>query len=90
MRSTFQRQLTLTVGMILLSFVVLGCSFTSLFYNYMLRQEKSSLSTNASAVAASASATTPTPVRQNVRLQPRVRGALFPSCAFLVVMDFCL
>ena len=44
MRSTFQRQLTLTVGMILLSFVVLGCSFTSLFYNYMLRQEKSSLS----------------------------------------------
>ena len=56
MRSTFQRQLTLTVGMILLSFVVLGCSFTSLFYNYMLRQEKSSLSTNASAVAAFVSA----------------------------------
>ena len=56
MRSSFYRQLTLTVGMILLSFVVLGCSFTSLFYNYMLREEKSSLSTNASAVAAFVSA----------------------------------
>ena len=56
MRSTFQRQLMLTVGMILLSFVVLGCSFTSLFYNYMLRAEKSALSTNASAVAAFVSA----------------------------------
>ena len=56
MRSSFQRQLTLTVGMILLSFVVLGGSFTSLFYNYMLREEKSALSTNASAVAAFVSA----------------------------------
>lgn len=52
MRTSFSRQFGLTAGMILLSFVLLGCSFTSLFYNYMLREEKTSLSTNASAVAA--------------------------------------
>ncbi len=52
MRSSFFRQFSLTAGMVLLSFVLLGCSFTSLFYNYMLRAEKSALSTNASAVAA--------------------------------------
>ena len=51
MKTTFSRQLALTAGMILLSFVLLGCSFTSLFYNYMLRNEKTSLSTNAEAVA---------------------------------------
>ncbi len=51
MRTTFSRQLALTAGMILLSFVLLGCSFTSLFYNYMLREEKASLSTNAEAVS---------------------------------------
>ena len=56
MRSSFYRQLTLTAGMILLSFVLLGCSFTSLFYNYMVREERASLSTNASAVAAFVSA----------------------------------
>ena len=55
MRSTFSRQFALTAGMILLSFVLLGCSFTSLFYNYMLREEKSALSTNAAAVAEFAS-----------------------------------
>lgn len=52
MRTSFSRQFGLTAGMILLSFVLLGCSFTSLFYNYMIREEKTSLSTNASAVAA--------------------------------------
>lgn len=52
MRTSFSRQFGLTAGMILLSFVLLGCSFTSLFYNYMLREEKTLLSTNASAVAA--------------------------------------
>jgi signal transduction histidine kinase len=52
MKGAFSRQLGLTAGMLLLSFVLLGCSFTSLFYNYMLREEKTSLSTNASAVAA--------------------------------------
>lgn len=51
MRTTFSRQFGLTAGMILLSFVLLGCSFTSLFYNYMLREEKTSLSTNAQAVS---------------------------------------
>jgi signal transduction histidine kinase len=51
MRSTFSRQFGLTAGMILLSFVLLGCSFSSLFYNYMLREEKTSLSTNAQAVS---------------------------------------
>lgn len=51
MRTTFSKQLGLTAGMILLSFVLLGCSFTSLFYNYMLREQKSSLSTNAQAVS---------------------------------------
>ncbi len=51
MRSSFFRQFSLTAGMVLLSFVLLGCSFTSLFYNYMLREEKAALSTNASAVA---------------------------------------
>ena len=56
MRTSFHRQLFLTVGMILLSFVLLGFSFTSLFYNYLLREEKTSLSTNASAVAAFVSA----------------------------------
>ena len=55
MRSSFSRQFALTAGMILLSFVLLGCSFTSLFYNYMLREEKSALSTNAAAVAEFAS-----------------------------------
>ncbi len=52
MRTTFSRQLGLTAGMLLLSFVLLGCSFTSLFYSYMLREEKASLSTNAQAVSA--------------------------------------
>lgn len=52
MRSSFSRQMALTAGMLLLSFVLLGCSFSSLFYNHMLREEKSALSTNASAVAA--------------------------------------
>ena len=52
MRSAFHRQLTFTVGMILLSFLVLGGSFVSLFYSYLLREERQSLSTNASAVAA--------------------------------------
>lgn len=52
MRTSFSRQFGLTAGMILLSFVLLGCSFTSLFYNYMIREEKTSLSTNATAVAA--------------------------------------
>ena len=56
MRSTFFRQMTLTAGMLLLSFLVLGFSFTSLFYNYMIREERSALSTNASAVAAFVSA----------------------------------
>ncbi len=56
MRSSFHRQLTLTAGMIVLSFLLLGCSFTSLFYNYMIRQERTALSTNASAVAAFVSA----------------------------------
>ena len=51
MRTSFSRQFGLTAGMILLSFVLLGCSFSSLFYSYMLREEKTSLSTNASAVA---------------------------------------
>lgn len=51
MRTTFSRQLGLTAGMILLSFVLLGCSFTSLFYNYMLREKKETLSTNAQAVS---------------------------------------
>ena len=51
MRTSFSRQFGLTAGMILLSFVLLGCSFSSLFYSYMLREEKNSLSTNASAVA---------------------------------------
>lgn len=51
MKTTFSRQLSLTAGMILLSFVVLGCSFTSLFYSYMLREEKSSFATNAQAVS---------------------------------------
>ena len=51
MKTAFSRQLALTAGMILLSFVLLGCSFTSLFYSYMLRNEKMSLSTNAEAVA---------------------------------------
>ncbi len=50
MRTTFSRQFGLTAGMILLSFVLLGCSFTSLFYSYMLREEKTALSTNAQAV----------------------------------------
>ena len=40
MKTAFSRQLALTAGMILLSFVLLGCSFTSLFYSYMLRNEK--------------------------------------------------
>ena len=53
MKTAFSRQLALTAGMILLSFVLLGCSFTSLFYSYMLRNEKMSLSTNAEAVAGS-------------------------------------
>ena len=56
MRSSFHRQLTLTAGMIVLSFLLLGCSFTSLFYNYMIRRERAALSTNASAVAAFVSA----------------------------------
>ncbi len=51
MKTAFSRQLALTAGMILLSFVLLGCSFTSLFYSYMLRNEKTALSTNAEAVA---------------------------------------
>lgn len=51
MRTSFSRQFGLTAGMILLSFVLLGCSFTSLFYSYMVREEKLSLSTNATAVA---------------------------------------
>ena len=52
MRSTFARQFSLTAGMILLSFVLLGCAFSSLLYNYMLREQRSSLSTNALAVSA--------------------------------------
>ena len=55
MRTTFARQFGLTAGMILLSFVLLGCSFTSLFYNYMRREQKNALSTNAQAVEAYAS-----------------------------------
>ena len=51
MRTSFGRQFCVTAGMVLLSFVLLGCSFTSLFYNHMLREEKDSLSTNATAVA---------------------------------------
>lgn len=51
MRTTFSRQLALTAGMLLLSFLLLGCSFTSLFYNHMLREEKASLSTNAQAIS---------------------------------------
>lgn len=51
MRTTFSRQLGLTAGMLLLSFLLLGCSFTSLFYNHMLKEEMSALSTNAQAVS---------------------------------------
>ena len=51
MRSSFQRQLTLTVGMILLCLLGLGCSFTAMFYGYLIREKKDQLSTNASAVA---------------------------------------
>ena len=51
MKSVFSRQLGLMAGMLLLSFVLLGGSFSSLFYNYMLREEKASLSTNASTVS---------------------------------------
>ncbi len=58
MRSSFSRQFAVTAGMILLSFLLLGFSFTSLFYNYMLREEKNSLSTNASAVASFVSSQT--------------------------------
>lgn len=50
MRSTFSRQFGLTAGMLLLSFILLGTSFTSLLYNHFVRQEKESLSTNATAV----------------------------------------
>lgn len=52
MRNTFSRQLGLTAGMLLLSFLLLGCSFTSLFYNHMLKEEMTTLSTNAQAVSA--------------------------------------
>ena len=50
MRTTFSRQFGLTAGMLLLSFILLGTSFTSLLYNHFVRQEKESLSTNATAV----------------------------------------
>ena len=50
MRTTFSRQLGLTAGMLLLSFLLLGCSFTSLFYNHMIKEQTASLSTNAQAV----------------------------------------
>lgn len=50
MRTTFSRQFGLTAGMILLCFVLLGASFISLFYNYMLREQRSRLSVNAEAV----------------------------------------
>ncbi len=58
MHTSFSRQFSLTAGMILLSFVLLGCSITGLFYNYMLQEEKRSLSTNAQAVASYASTET--------------------------------
>ena len=58
MRTTFSRQLGLTAGMLLLSFLLLGCSFTSLFYNHMVKEQTSSLSTNAQAVGEFLSAET--------------------------------
>ncbi len=51
MKTVFSRQLGLMAGMLLLSFVLLGGSFTSLFYNHMLKEEKASLSHNAEAVS---------------------------------------
>ena len=56
MRSASFRQFSLTAGMILLSFLLLGFSFTSLFYSYLVRQEKNALSTNAEAVVSYVSA----------------------------------
>ena len=56
MRSTFSRQFGLTAGMMLLSFILLGCSFTGLLYNHLVREEKEALSTNATAVRAYLSA----------------------------------
>ena len=50
MKSAFSRQFGLTAGMLLLSFILLGTSFTSLLYNHLVREQKTSLSTNATAV----------------------------------------
>lgn len=51
MKSTFARQFSLTAGMILLSFLVLGVGFISLIYNYLMNERKSALASSASAVA---------------------------------------
>ena len=51
MSSSFSRTFSFTAGMILLSIILLGTSFCSLFYNYTIREQKNSLSTGAEAVA---------------------------------------
>ncbi len=87
MRTSFSRQFGLTAGMILLSFVLLGCSFTSLFYNYMLREEKTSLSTNASAVAAYVGAQSVMPAENDWELQLSVSYGASVSDTDVVLAD---
>ena len=87
MRTSFSQQFGLTAGMILLSFVLLGCSFTSLFYNYMLRAEKTSLSTNASAVAAYVGAQTSLPVESDWELQLSIGYGASVSDTDVVLTD---
>lgn len=87
MRTSFSRQFGLTAGMILLSFVLLGCSFTSLFYNYMLREEKTSLSTNASAVAGYVGAQSVLPTETDWELQMNISYGASVSDTDVVLTD---
>lgn len=87
MKTSFSRQFGLTAGMILLSFVLLGCSFTSLFYNYMLREEKASLSTNASAVAAYVGAQSVLPAERDWELQLSISYGASVSDTDVVLAD---
>ena len=56
LHTAFGRQLLVTAGLLLLSFVMLGASFVGLLYNYLVRINAESLRTTADAVASLASA----------------------------------
>lgn len=56
MRNTFSRQFSLTAGMILLSFLILGLGFLSMIYTYMVDEKQVALEEAADAVVQYASA----------------------------------